>query len=72
MTVCATLQLPHSFVRAVKPAFKDGDPQGFLVFPCGQLKPKLRFLRFLVKVGLGLGALFARKMAQIRTRTYKK
>ena len=46
MTVCATLQLPHFLVRAVKPALKDGDPQGFLVFPCGQLKPKLRFLRF--------------------------
>ena len=46
MTVCATLQLPHFLVRAVKPAFKDGDPQGFLVFLCGQSKPKLKFLRF--------------------------
>ena len=72
MTVCATLQLPHTLVRAAKPAFEDGDLQGFLAFPCDQLKPKSKLLRFLGRVGFGSGALFARKMAQIRTRTYKK
>ena len=53
MMSCAPLQLPHTFVRAVKPAFEDGDSQVFLAFPCDQLKPKSKFLRFF---GWGVGS----------------
>jgi hypothetical protein len=56
MTACASLQLPHTFVRAIKPVFEDGDSQDFLAFHCDQSKPKSKPLHFLIgDRGVGLG-----------------
>jgi hypothetical protein len=47
MMVCATLQLPHVFVRAVKPALEDGDLRIFWLSPATGQNPNRSLYVFL-------------------------